>query len=442
MAQPLSVQDLEAQLGSFAPESRQQALAALLEGAGERPPCGEVANMHCHSFFSFNAYGYSPSALAWVARQRGIPLMGIVDFDVLDGVEEFLSACQQAGVRASAAMETRAYIPEFGDREINSPGEPGVYYYMGIGFTRSAAPADVAAILAGLRARAEQRNRAMVARINAYLDEVQVDYERDVLTRTPAGNATERHMLAAYTQAAAEKFADPSAFWAEKLKMSLEQVTAQLKDMPTFQNTVRSKLMKRGGVGYVQPEAGSFPTIEEVNQLTVACGGLPCITWLDGYSAGEQAMEELMELLISKGGVALNIIPDRNWNIADPETRRKKVANLYQVVELAKKLDIPINVGTEMNAYGNKLVDDFDVPEMLPVRDVFIDGAYFIYGHTVMEQTLGLGYQSQWAKTHLPTRAARNSFYTRVGRHYAPTSESLASLGQLSAAALPDDFFK
>jgi hypothetical protein len=300
----------------------------------------------------------------------------------------------------------------------------------------------VAAILAGLRARAEQRNRAMVARINAYLDEVQVDYERDVLTRTPAGNATERHMLAAYTQAAAEKFADPSAFWAEKLKMSLEQVTAQLKDMPTFQNTVRSKLMKRGGVGYVQPEAGSFPTIEEVNQLTVACGGLPCITWLDGYSAGEQAMEELMELLISKGGVALNIIPDRNWNIADPETRRKKVANLYQVVELAKKLDIPINVGTEMNAYGNKLVDDFDVPEMLPVRDVFIDGAYFIYGHTVMEQTLGLGYQSQWAKTHLPTRAARNSFYTRVGRHYAPTSESLASLGQLSAAALPDDFFK
>ncbi len=35
------------------------------------PPSGAdaVANMHCHTFFSFNAYGHSPTSLAWLGRQ-------------------------------------------------------------------------------------------------------------------------------------------------------------------------------------------------------------------------------------------------------------------------------------------------------------------------------------------------------------------------------------
>ena len=51
-----------------------------------------------------------------------------------------------------------------------------------------------------------------------------------------------------------------------------------------------------------------------------------------------------------------------------------------------------------MNSPGNKLVDDFDAPELAPMRQAFLDGAHFIYGHTVMQRTLGLGYQSAWAQ--------------------------------------------
>jgi len=60
-------------------------------------------------------------------------------------------------------------------------------------------------------------------------------------------------------------------------------------------------------------------------------------------------------------------------------------------------------------------VDDFDAPELAPVRQAFLDGAHFIYGHTVMQRALELGYQSAWAKIHLPTRQARNAFYRAVG---------------------------
>ncbi len=69
------------------------------------------------------------------AGSAGFAAVGIVDFDVLDAVDEFLAACDVVGVRGSAGIETRVFIPEFATREINSPGEPGVYYHMGIGFT-------------------------------------------------------------------------------------------------------------------------------------------------------------------------------------------------------------------------------------------------------------------------------------------------------------------
>ncbi len=402
-------------------------------------PEAEVANMHCHTFFSFNAYGYSPTSLAWLAKRRGFKLLGIVDFDVLDGVDEFLDACESVGVRGSAGMETRVFLPEFATRGINSPGEPGVCYHMGIGFTSSQVPERVSGVLADMRQRAAQRNRDLVARVNAYLNPVMIDYERDVLPLTPGGNATERHIVVAYMRAAERLVPDRVEFWADRLGLEPDQVAALMEDVPGFQSLIRARLMKRGGVGYVQPGYGSFPSVEQFHELIVACGALPCAAWLDGTSEGEQAIEELLDLLIGKGVVALNIVPDRNWNIADPEMRRLKLQNLYDVVQLAQELALPLNVGTEMNSFGQKLIDDFDAPELMPVRRPFIDGAYFIYGHTVLQRTLGLGYQSEWARAYLTSRRERNEFYTRVGRLVPPGRAGLTLLKRLDPAMSPGE---
>jgi hypothetical protein len=53
-----------------------------------------------------------------------------------------------------------------------------------------------------------------------------------------------------------------------------------------------------------------------------------------------------------------------------------------------------------------------------------------------------LGYQSEWAKTHLPTRRDRNEFYTRLGRLTPPTGEALERLRRMSAQVSPADFLK
>jgi hypothetical protein len=434
---------LEQQLNHFSLQTRTNALQALLsladQGEIDLPPTREVANMHCHTFYSFNGYGYSPTALAWLARKKGFKLIGSVDFDVLDAVDEFLTACDTVGVRASCGLETRVYVPEFATREINSPGEPGVAYHMGIGFASSSVPKKVAPILDDMRQRAEQRNRDMLARINAHLDPLSLDYDHDVLPLTPAGNATERHMLAAYLQAAEAKFADPVSFWAGKLNLSVERVSALMQQPQKFANEVRARLMKRGGVGYVQPGPNTFPTVDELHELVEACGALPCVTWLDGLSEGEQAMEELLELMIGKGAVALNIVPDRNWNIADPELKQIKLQKLIEVVELARQFDLPLNVGTEMNAFGQKLVDDFDAPELAPVRDAFLAGAYFIYGHTVLHRAAGMGYQSGWARSQFHERREYNDFYTKIGRLVEPGRAALSYLERLSPALSATD---
>lgn len=404
-------------------------------------PQADLVNLHCHTAFSYNGYGHMPSSLAWLAREQGWYALATVDFDVLDGVDECLWACDRVEVRAATGIETRVFLPEFAAREINSPGEPGVLYHAGIGFVSSSAPHPAAEVLARMRQGAAERNRDIVARINAYLVTVAVDYARDVLPLTPAGNATERHILMAYDVAARRVYPQRAAlltFWAAKLGLEAAKVDVALGPDPSPNELLRSKLMKRGGVGYVQPGPQTFPPVDQVIQATVACGAMPLFCWLDGSSEGEQHVEELLDLMLRKGVAAINIIPDRNWNYTDAQVRSAKVLELYKVVDLARSLDLPIIVGTEMNKPGQRLVDDLDAEPLRPLRQEFVRGADFCYGHTLLQRALGLGYQSAWSARHLPRRGERNAFYCAVGRAVAPGDEGLARVSALHADLGPD----
>ena len=432
-------------LNDVQPAIRREALDSLLAacraGTLTCSPQTSAVNLHCHTIFSYNGYGHSPTSLAWLAREQGWHAVGMVDFDVLDAVEECLAACDRTEVRGVAGLETRTFLPEYADREINSPGEPGVCYHIGLGFTSPIAPAPAATVLADMRRRAAERNRTLVTRVNAYLAPVTIDYDRDVLPLTPSGNATERHILVAYDSAARRVFPERDAlldFWANKLGLQVAAVAKFLGDVPFPHDAIRSKLMKRGGPGYMQPDAGTFPQFDAVNQAILACGALPICGWLDGMSAAEQKMDELLALMVAHGVVGVNIIPDRNWNIADPAERTRKVAKLHEVIALAEQMDLPVIVGTEMNKAGQKLVDDFDAEALRPYREVFVRGADFIYGHTVLQRALGLGYQSAWAQGHLPTRRERNAFYSAVGAVAQPGVETAARVAALDPSRGPD----
>ena len=97
-------------------------------------------------------------------------------------------------------------------------------------------------------------------------------------------------------------------------------------------------------------------------------------------------------------------------------------------MELARDLRLPVLIGTEMNKYGQPLVDDLDVPALRPYAEDFVNGACFLYGHTVLHRALRLGYQSEWARVFLPTRGERVNFYTQVGSLWEPGADLAPSL--------------
>jgi len=433
------IEKLEQQLDSFDPEQRKNALLALYDkaeaGQITLPETGTAVNLHCHTFFSYNAYGYSPSKFAWLARKAGLAVAGVVDFDVLDALDEFLDACRLLGLKGCAGLETRVFVPEFNDRVINSPGEPGISYHMGVGFPSADVPQQQKKFLAGLRNTAQQRNRNLMGRVNKYLHPVELDYEKDVLTLTPSGNATERHMCSAYAHKAAaifDKAGELANFWSEKLGMEI--TTSQLPDSRDLLNAIRAKTMKRGGVGYVQPGKGSFPKMADTNRFIIAAGGIPVHTWLDGTSDGEQAIAELLEVAISTGAAAINVIPDRNYT---PGASSVKLENLYHVVELAEKLHLPVVEGTEMNSPGQKFVDDFVSKELEPLVPVFLKSAHIVYAHSVLQRQSGIGYTSDWAKKKFENAAGRNKFFERLGSSLKTEQEE--SLGGLSENVTPEE---
>ena len=128
---------LEDRLSSFDSQERHEALAELarLSEAGEisLPEPKPEVNLHLHTFFSFNANGWSPSRIAWESRKYGLEVAGIVDFDVLDGMEEFLFAGTTLSQKAVVGLESRVIISELSDKVINSPNEPGVSYFIAAG---------------------------------------------------------------------------------------------------------------------------------------------------------------------------------------------------------------------------------------------------------------------------------------------------------------------
>jgi predicted TIM-barrel fold metal-dependent hydrolase len=191
--------------------------------------------------------------------------------------------------------------------------------------------------------------------------------------------------------------------------------------------------MKRGGVGYVLPDKGSFPQMADTNRFVLAAGGIPTLTWLDGTSEGEKAIEELLEVAMSTGTAAINIIPDRNYT---PGVKNEKIENLYQVVELAEKLHLPVVVGTEMNSPGQKFVDSFDTKELSPLVPIFLKGAHIVYAHSALQQKCGLGYTSKWAKESFATVAEKNEFFQELGSLLQPEQED--KLDSIVADATPE----
>ena len=158
-----------------------------------------------------------------------------------------------------------------------------------------------------------------------------------------------------------------------------------------------------------------------MNRFTVKSGAIPGIAWLNGDSAGETDPDALLDLHESCGAAIFNLIPDRNWNFADPAVKAAKVANMDKIIACCLKRGMPVFCGTEMNAAGQKLIDTFSEPALAKHLKTFVDGAAVLNAHTILAP-FGLGFLSDWSKAVFGgDKAARNEFFIRFGRAAHPS---------------------
>lgn len=434
------MENLLNRLNHFAPSERHKGLSELASQGLTANPSGNV-NLHFHSFFSFNAEGWSPSRIAWESYIRGLYATGIIDFDVLDGQTEFYDACQLLGLRASVGIETRTFVHALADKVIDSPGEPGVSYVAGAGFAIPVDPqSPQGKTLARFRSTADKRNMELIDRINPNVRDIAIVYDTDVLPLTPSGNATERHIMEAYIRKAAAVFAAPdklTAFWSGVFEKPASEVQSWIAARVPLENEVRNKFAKKGGFGYVQPDQNTFPPVEEFFAWVRSCGAIPMESWLDGTSDGEKHPDALLELAIANGARALNLIPDRNWNLTDPAEKTLKINNLQKIIALADKMGLPLHIGTEMNRKGLPFADDLKQSELQEFALLFVKGAEIIAGHVVVEKYSRAGYVSPWADAEFGNNHAnRNDFFAKIGKLEVCTryqSEKLLALGNEKA---------
>ncbi len=171
------------------------------------PMVPQYINNHIHTTYSFSPY--SPTAAVYAARMEGLCTAGIIDHDSISGAEEFLEAAEIVGIPVTIGMECRVSMDgtRLEGRRTNNPDQVGVSY-----MTIQGVPHDkigeLTAFFAPYREARSRRNRAMIERINALLDGICLDYDRDVLPLTEAANGggvTERHIMYALAKAMVAK---------------------------------------------------------------------------------------------------------------------------------------------------------------------------------------------------------------------------------------------
>ncbi|MCL1795717.1 MAG: PHP domain-containing protein [Clostridia bacterium] len=173
--------------------------------AGQLPAVGDDVNNHIHTTYSFSPY--SPTAAAYMARVHGLCTAGIMDHDTIAGAREFIDACEMLGIGGTCGVECRVHLAgtAIRDRRTNNPDQRGLSYMMlhAVPHTRLDA---VDAFFAPLRAKRNDRNRAMTAKLNEMLTEagISIDFDRDVLPLSQYaahGVVTERHLSSALANA-------------------------------------------------------------------------------------------------------------------------------------------------------------------------------------------------------------------------------------------------
>lgn len=308
-----------------------------------------LVNGHFHTPFSFSAFTEIEQAFT-MAKAEGVQVLGVNDFYTTDGYPEFAELAAKYKIFPLFNIEFMALqrdLQEAGVR-VNDPANPGRTYMSGKGLSHPfKIGADALALLQQVQHESNVQTAEMVNKLNAFLAELNagISFTFEELKAKYAKNMLrERHIAKALRIAIDEKFAseeDKKAFYLQVF--SGKEVKSKLDDVAGLENEIRGNLLKAGGKAFVAEDPKAFLSLDDVKQVIISAGGIPCYPVLLDDPKGvctdfEADAEKLYQMLVDRNIFSIELIPGRNdFNI------------LKKFVQFFRSKNFLVSFGTEHN---------------------------------------------------------------------------------------------
>jgi hypothetical protein len=306
-------------------------------------------NGHIHTPHSFSAFSEIKQAFE-MAKTEGVSVLGINDFYTTDGYNEFAELAVENKIFPLFNIEFMGLqndLQKTGIR-VNDPSNPGRTYFSGKGLCQPAKMSDKSAQkIAILQKESNQQTYEMVAKLNVFLTENNIDIQfdaKEVQSRLAKNLFRERHIAQAIRIAVFEK--EKTDLERAKLLNSIffgKEVKSAINDVVGLENEIRGNLLKAGGAAFVPEDPKAFLSLKEMMELIIDAGGIPCYPVLLDFGNGnftdyEADKEKLLQTLKSKNVFSIELIPGRN-----------NISILKDFVQYFNQNGFVITFGTEHN---------------------------------------------------------------------------------------------
>jgi hypothetical protein len=288
-------------------------------------PKNEAPNIngHIHTPHSFSAFSSIEQAFQ-LAKSEGVSVLGINDFYTTDGYDEFAELAQKYKIFPLFNIEFMAlqYDLQAAGIRVNDPSNPGRTYFSGKGLRQPAMMGEASfKKVNDLQVESNHQTYEMVAKLNAFLAENGIDIQFDaaeVQNRLAKNLFRERHIAQAIRIAVFEKAKSEmerkelftKIFSGKEPKSAMDNVAG-------LENEIRGNLLKAGGAAFVPEDPKAFLSLEEVKEIIIDAGGIPCYPVLldfgnANFTDFEADKVKLLETLKSKNVFSIELIPGRN----------------------------------------------------------------------------------------------------------------------------------
>lgn len=280
-------------------------------------------NGHIHTPHSFSAFTEIEQAFQ-LAKYEGVSVLGINDFYTTDGYNEFAELAQKHQIFPLFNIEFMALqndLQEAGIR-VNDPSNPGRTYFSGKGLYQPAKMSENSeGIIKNLKIESNRQTFEMMDKLNLFFNKNEIDIQfdaKEVQRRLAINLFRERHIAQAIRIAVFEKESSGLGRTALLNKIfSGKEIKSAIDDVAGLENEIRGALLKAGGAAFVPEDPKAFLSFDEVWNLIVDAGGIPCYPVLLDFGKGnftdfEENKEKLLEILKAKNVYSIELIPGRN----------------------------------------------------------------------------------------------------------------------------------